>query len=104
PQIIIAATNNGIWRSSDGGASWTLSLNLIEMDLEFKPGDPNVVYAAGYYGFYISNDAGISFSPVVAGIPNTNIGGMSIAVTEDDPNYVYAITTSTTGGYGGFYR
>jgi hypothetical protein len=103
-QILIASTSLGIFRSTDGGATWNLSINVNQTDLEFKPGDPNTVYAAGWYGFYLSTDGGVSFTQVSAGIPTSNIGGMAIAVTPADANYVYAIVTSTNGGFGGFYQ
>jgi photosystem II stability/assembly factor-like uncharacterized protein len=103
-QVLIASTSLGIFRSTDGGATWNLSINISQSDLEFKPTDPNTVYAAGYYGFYMSTDGGITFNQISAGIPTSNIGGMAIAVTPADINYVYAVVTSTNGGFGGFYQ
>ncbi len=104
PQIVIAATNNGIWRTTDGGLNWTLSLSQNLKDMELNPVDPNTVYASGYYGFWLSTDGGVSFTQISSGIPTSGIGGMSIAVTPADGNYVYAIVTATNGGFGGFYR
>ncbi len=104
PQIVIAATNNGIWRTTDGGATWNLSLNQNLKDMEYRPSDPNTVYASGYYGFWKSTDGGASFSQISSGIPTSGFNGMSIGVTPADADYVYAIVTSTNGGFGGFYR
>ncbi|MEO0404902.1 MAG: hypothetical protein AAF193_08530, partial [Bacteroidota bacterium] len=46
--ILIAATSSGMYRSEDAGESWSLeSPNLNFKEVEFKPGDSEVVYATG---------------------------------------------------------
>lgn len=52
PQTIIVASNQGLLRTTDGGATWQ-SMNPGEYtDLTYKPGDPNTLYAAkhDYWG------------------------------------------------------
>ncbi|MEZ4921319.1 MAG: hypothetical protein R2792_19625 [Saprospiraceae bacterium] len=45
PNILFAATSEGVYRTTNGGSSWTLVLNSsLANDLEFKPGDPTVMY------------------------------------------------------------
>lgn len=45
PNIIYAATNQGLFRSADGAATWTEILPNRCTSMEIKPDDPSVVYA-----------------------------------------------------------
>src|SRR6185436_2562945 len=36
---LLAATQTGIWRSSDSGANWTQRTLNLTADVEFRPGD-----------------------------------------------------------------
>ena len=106
PQILIAATNAGIRRTTNGGTSWTTINSVNSYDLEFKPSDPNTVYASGAY-FYRSTDAGATFTQVTTGIATTGSNRMAVAVTTNSAglNYVYAIASSaSTNGLLGVYR
>jgi len=62
PQLMFACSQNaGIYRSTDGGANWSnTGLDSNAYDVEFKPGDPNTVYASGL-GFNKSTDGGLTF-------------------------------------------
>ncbi|MEO6903392.1 MAG: T9SS type A sorting domain-containing protein [Bacteroidia bacterium] len=106
--IILAATTVGIQRTSDGGVSWTLVDNAISDDLEFKPGDANIVYSGGK-SFKLSIDGGVTWKQI-SSITSAGIQRIAVAVTKADPTIVYAIAaydkTSTTNKYGfeGFYR
>jgi hypothetical protein len=104
PQMIFAATNVGIQRSLNGGASWsTVNINNI-FDMEFKPGNPNIIYAAGL-ALYRSLNGGSSFSLINSGIPSSGSNRMSVAVTPADSNYVYVTASSNSNScLLGFYR
>lgn len=47
--ILIGGSRGGIWRTLDGGTTWTpvgdAQATLVIGDIEFAPSDPNVVYA-----------------------------------------------------------
>jgi hypothetical protein len=104
PQIVMAATNIGIWRTTNGGTSWSQVYTASTHDLEFKPGDPNTVYAGGT-SFRISTNGGVNWSVVSSGIPTTGVSRMAIAVTPANPNYVYVLAgKSSDQGFLGFYR
>ncbi|MEE4279486.1 MAG: glycosyl hydrolase [Halieaceae bacterium] len=115
----------GVYRSSDGGESWTRVLNVDEntgaTDLEFHPGDPSIVYAATYErrrsvwsfhaggpgsGIWKSTDGGVSWREVTAGLPSADddveIGKIGIAVTAADPDRVYATIEASDGEQGFF--
>jgi len=46
PQLLIAATSDGIYQTTNAGVAWTQVQSGYFMDAEFKPGDPTIVYAA----------------------------------------------------------
>ncbi|MCK9399216.1 MAG: T9SS type A sorting domain-containing protein [Bacteroidales bacterium] len=85
PDILFAATTNGIYKTTDAGINWYNVQSGDIDDMEFKPGDPNTVYAVTE-SFYKSTNGGESFSQI-SGVPNNNRA--QIAVTEDNPEYVY---------------
>ena len=95
PNIIFAATTNGLYRTTDAGDNWIKILSGDIDDLEFKPGDPNTIYASTRK-FYKSVDGGDNFTETT-GVSNTS--RVQIAVTEANPSYVYFFSSST-----GIYR
>ena len=103
-QIVILASNAGIYRTTNGGTTWTQVASGSTHDLEFKPGDPNTVYAGGSV-FRISTNAGASFTTITKGIPSTVKNRMAIATTAADANYVYVLASSSSNsGLQGFYK
>ena len=101
--IVIAISVFGeIYRSSDAGDNWTtvLSTSHNMYDLEFKPNDSNSIYASGDGELYISNDNGITFTPLSG--PWANDQALMMAVTEDDAEYLYVLQEDG-GGFGALY-
>ena len=110
--VLIAATNNGIYKSTNAGGSWTQKQNSSNFtDMDFKPGaSGRVIYACTTDSFFRSDDAGDTWIKVTNGfyIPDTLGGlGMRIAVSPADTNLVYlgmvadrgTIFKSTDGGH-----
>ena len=85
PEILFAATTNGVYKTTDGGDNWYNVQSGNIDDMEFKPGDPNTVYAVTQR-FYKSSDGGESFNETT-GVPTTSRA--QIAVSDDNPDYVY---------------
>jgi len=102
PNTIYCAVNNGLYRSYDGADTWEQILNGHIDDVEFKPGDPNTIYAITKK-FFKSTDGGDSFTQIFAGLPSSN-GRAQIAVTDASPEYVYFLCAATNGLFGGVYR
>ncbi|MBL7917189.1 MAG: hypothetical protein JNM96_02255, partial [Bacteroidia bacterium] len=105
PQILIAATNGGVYRTNNAAVSWTLETsNMNTYDVEFKPGDPNTVYASTNSSFWLSTNGGDTFTQISSGIPTSGSARLNIAVTAADVNYVYVIRSNSSNGFGGLYR
>src|SRR5216683_1606435 len=64
PDVYAAVTIEGIFRTVDGGASWTSSGGFAAGNagrITFAPSDANRVYAVGSSGLFRSTDGGASF-------------------------------------------
>ncbi len=99
PNMLIAATNTGIWRTVNGGLSWTRTYSANFKDVVFKPNDPQIVYASAAGLFYRSTNNGISFTQTSTGLGSLAYRG-AIAVTPANPEIVYLVVTTTTSFYG----
>ena len=111
----------GIFKTTDGGQTWRKVLFISDavgaMDIELQPGNPSVVYAWMSHlerkpwtiisggregGFYKSTDGGEHFSKISNGLPTELIGKGNLAVTNANPDRIYALVEAKPGG--GFYR
>ncbi len=99
---LFAATNRGLYRTQDGGGTWTLVLVPNDspgyndvFDVDFNPSDASIVYASYYYKLYVSKTSGNSGtwvgSPVFSNYPTTWNGNYAarIAVSAANPNGIY---------------
>jgi hypothetical protein len=105
PDILLAATSNGIYRTTNAGTNWTLEQSGFFHDIKFKPGSPSTVYASSY-GFsaqiYRSTNAGDTWTL------ESNFSGVyriALAVTPANPSLVGALLSNNTNyAFAGFYR
>jgi len=68
----------GIWRSKDGGQTWSnvLSTARPATDLEMDPQDPKILFAGvRYKGLFRSLDGGNTWQPMGNGIPAGTLAG-----------------------------
>lgn len=103
-QIVLVATSSGIYKTSDAGQNWTQSVSGSFSDIQFKPGDPNTVYAAKRGAgsqVYLSTNGGSSFSQASN---FTGASRISLGVTPSNPSIVDALCSNSSGGFGGLYR
>ncbi len=101
------ATSDGVYKSINAGANWTLKLSANIIDLKMKPGDATTFYAASGSGVYRSTDSGNSFIPVtISGLSDSR--RIALAVTPANPNLVYFVSyngdSSVKNGFNGVYK
>ena len=109
----------GVFRSTDGGRTWAKTLfkdaDTGAIDLAFKPGDPNTVYAALWQtrrppwnvyppssgpgsGLYKSSDGGRTWAPLGGhGLPDAP-GRIGLAVAPSAPDRLFALIDAKAGG------
>jgi PKD repeat protein len=108
---IIAATNLGVFYTTNGGTTWTQSTTggttLTAHDIEFKPTNANTIYMVSANNFWTSTDGGISFANTgtAAGLPTTGNNRRAIAVTGANDNYIYMLASrSDNSGFHSLWR
>ena len=87
--IVYAATNNGVFRSSDGGQHWTVAAGTLGTsfgDVAVASGDPQKVFASSVYGLYKSSNRGVTWGLVHP------FGSSRVAVSANG-SIVYSIST-----------
>lgn len=89
--------NEGIWRSTDAGATWTKVKSLQDPnDIVFHPTDPNRVYFSCGGGFttagvYASTNGGVNWIQTNTGLPATSsIRRIQIALAVSTPSTLYS--------------
>lgn len=113
PLVMMAATDGGVYRTTDGWDTYTitdLSYSYNIHDIKYRPTSQKTVYASGKSSsnsdiFWKSSDRGVTWSAVSSGLPVADSTSRTIlATTAADTNYVYLIAGNTQGGYNGLYR
>jgi photosystem II stability/assembly factor-like uncharacterized protein len=109
--------DRGIYRSTDGGRSWSLVLTGINpttgaSDLSMDPSNPRILYAAFWdhqrlpwqvrsggpgSGIWKSTDGGDSWTRLTEGLPKL-MGKIGVAVSPANPERVFAIVEAEKGG------
>lgn len=105
--IVLVAGTNGIWRSTNGGTSFTQVNTSSIRELVFNPTKPNTVFAASKTGAVLlrSYDGGASWTQMTSGLPTSSAARRyAIDVSKADTNYVYLMATNTSDNMEGFYR
>ena len=99
---VLAATNRGVFKSVDGGVTWIQTFTGRAQQVIFEKNDFRNLYVTIYdNGIFKSVDGGDSWFKV----KNLNEGRIEMAVSENNSNIVYALTSesnlymSSDGGY-----
>jgi photosystem II stability/assembly factor-like uncharacterized protein len=102
PNLVVAATTNGIFRTTDGGTSWTRvfgSDDSFVQDLKADPSNFNIQYAGqNNVGVLKSTDGGQTWSLSSAGMEPG--GRVEIAVSPVNTNRVFASAEGGVSGVG----
>lgn len=104
-QIVICASSNGLYRSTNGGVNWTQiqsGNNFSQGSIRFKPNSPSTVYAVSKNKFFKSTDSGATFNNIaITGITDTGAdasGRLLLDVTPANANYVYILSSKGDTG------
>ena len=105
---LYAVTNSNILISADAGLNWqTVGAIGRWRDIEFKPNNPNVIYAAkqssGGSNVYRSTDGGANWTVINNGITGSRYRPL-ISVTPDNPEVIYALFSASDYSFQGLYK
>ncbi len=105
---LYAVTNSNIMISTDAGSSWQSSGPLGRWrDIEFKPNNSNILYAAKQSGgsstIYRTNDGGANWNQIVNGLSGSRYRPL-IAVTPANPEVIYALFSESDYSFHGLYK
>jgi photosystem II stability/assembly factor-like uncharacterized protein len=107
----------GVFKTTDGGASWDKVLYLDETtgvtDLAMDPVDPDILYAVGHQrirdrfdagdpvdqwgplaGIYVTHDGGGNWVKSEEGLPTVEMGRTGIDASRSSPGTVYALVST----------
>ncbi|MCA8965272.1 MAG: hypothetical protein KDC48_10305, partial [Planctomycetes bacterium] len=88
PLVMLAATGSGIWRSVDGGQTWSQRTTTRTLDLDFHPTDPQRAVAGGADGEALwTADGGVTWS---GGPIHATATRVELAYARSAPNTVFA--------------
>ncbi len=111
--VLIGATNVAVFRSPDGGSSWSLALLGATASVVAHPTQAGVVYAgnsdnftASRRGVYKSIDNGVTWTllPAIPDVIVDNVRRIELAVTPAAPDLVYAAVVSNDSKLLGLFR
>ena len=105
--------DRGVYRSTDGGQTWTKTLGhkvdgreIGAIDIAMDPSNPNILYASTYdkvrrpwtFGeggpgsaAFKSTDGGATWRQLTAGLPTGLLGRIGISIARSDPKTVYLV-------------
>ncbi|MCF8356396.1 MAG: glycosyl hydrolase [Melioribacteraceae bacterium] len=117
-----AGGDRGLYKTVDGGATWEKVLEISEntgvSDIVMDPRDPDVIYASAYQrrrhvftlinggpesALYKTTNGGESWDKLKSGLPGGDLGRIGLAISNVNPDYVYAIVEAANNS-GGFFR
>jgi len=97
PNLVYAGTEAGVYKTLDGGTTWTLTGETsLPLALVMDPTNDAVLYAGFNGGLRKTMNGGTTWTSAAAGLGSPQV--FSLAVDPNHPQVVYAGTT----GQGGF--
>jgi photosystem II stability/assembly factor-like uncharacterized protein len=104
---LFATTNKGIYRTMDGGISWTQVKAGKAWDVKFKPGSDSIIYATTDSAIFYSTKGG-RINTWDSATTNYSVAKslrIELAVSANSPDYVYALCgNAATGSFTGIFR
>ncbi|MEL6862945.1 MAG: T9SS type A sorting domain-containing protein [Bacteroidota bacterium] len=104
PDIVYAATTEGVYKSTDAGDNWTKVLDVVmATDLLIHPDDPDLVvvgcgnFSSPGFGIYQTTDGGSNWDKMSSDLPTAFNGKIMLGMAPSQPNTIYA---SIGNGFG----
>jgi photosystem II stability/assembly factor-like uncharacterized protein len=96
--VLLAATTGGLFRTANAGATWSQLRPGVFRDIEFKPGNPNIVFASNNSLVFKSTNGGLSFAGNSGGtgLPASGVGRISLGISPAAPSTIYALLSRTS--------
>lgn len=98
PTILFAATDVGLYRSTDGGNNWKKMTGVPSQgttDVVIDPSVPNTVYAAfwgqGIYKTTNASDATPTWTKLASGLPGSGFTRVALGISASSPQTLYAL-------------
>lgn len=110
--IVVAATNRGVYRSTDSGRSWTMTTPALTFsDVVQHPTNASVLYAARYGvsgsttppGLWRSSDKGATWTTVTTFTVDSTVR-IEMAVSPARPGSVWLLSGRPDRRFGALYR
>jgi hypothetical protein len=105
PNIQFVASENGIYKTTNGWISYTKEFSSLIFDIEFKPGDPTTMYASGSTRIYKSTNTGDDWTQSTDTDLSVASGAtrIELAVTPNYSSLVYAMAGDWSNGSIAFF-
>lgn len=105
---LYAVTNSNIFVSADAGDTWEIvGFAGRWRDIEFKPGNSNIIYAvkqsSGGSSVFKSTDGGINWNIIDSGMSGSRYRPL-IAVTNANPEVIYALFSASDYSFHSLYK
>jgi photosystem II stability/assembly factor-like uncharacterized protein len=110
---LYATTSEGTYKSIDAGEAWIqVHSVLMAIDVVINPSDTSMLYVScgnsnrsPQPGLYQTTDAGMNWTQLTNGLPASNFGRTSLAISPSNPSILYAgVANATTHGILGLYK
>ncbi|MBS1516458.1 MAG: T9SS type A sorting domain-containing protein [Bacteroidetes bacterium] len=101
------AGNQGIFKSTNSGLNWTNVLFLNSSSLIINPVNPLILFASSgnvQAQIFKTTNGGLNWTLLTNGLNISNGRRTQLAISPDNPDYIYASIASSSGALLGLYR
>ncbi|MBI3233510.1 MAG: hypothetical protein HYZ42_05630, partial [Bacteroidetes bacterium] len=98
-KMLYAATSNGIYKTTDSGATWSAQKSGYFIDMEMNPKNSNMLYATSYTGsstscqIFRTTNAGTSWTAVTS---FSGAGRINVEIAKSNAAFVFAVAANSS--------